>query len=374
MARLMTNPEWLSHTRHKGTPYKGQEKPGEGTGLRACDLLTDLQLVAPGLARKKLIEQATSFMFISGKVCTYNDEVSVSKKAVGVEIDGAVQAEKLIGLLSKLGKKEIKLSIKQGEEGAGELLITTKRARAGLRIEHEIQLPIESVGEPKQWHKVPDNLFEAVSFCLFATSTDQTRPILTCVHVRDNYVEACDNYRGIRYKLKSRMPSKVNDLLIPNTVAKDLRAYNVKKVGHTKEWTHFMCDGDIHFAYRRMVEEFPDLTPQLSVKGTKLSFPKLTPQMIEVAGVFSGTDIGADEFIEVSIKDNRMMIHGYGELGWYKEQSLCNYSGTPFRFLIQPHFLVEILAHTNKAVVSDRRIKMQGDKFVYVAALVVTDK
>lgn len=340
------------------------------TGLKACDLLADLQLVAPGLARKELIEQATSFMFTPGKVCTYNDEVSISKDVEGVDLEGAVRAEELIKLLSKLGEAEIELTIKQVEE-AGELLITTKRARAGMRIEHEIQLPIESVGKPKQWHDVPKDLFEAISFCLFATSMDQTRPILACVHIKDNYVEACDNYRGIRCKLKSRMPSDVDDLLIPNTVAKDLGAYHVKKAGHTKEWTHFLCKGGVHFAYRRMAEEFPNIKPLLNVKGTKLSFPKITPQMIEKASIFSKRAIDSDEFVEVAVKDNRMMIHGYGEMGWYKEQSLCNYSGKPFRFLIQPRFLVEMLGHTNEAVVSDRRIKMQGERFIYVAALVV---
>lgn len=346
-------------------------KRTKDTGLRACDLLADLQRVAPGLARKELIEQATSFMFTAGKVCTYNDEVSITKSIPGLDIDGAVRAEELLKLLSKLGDVEIELSVNRGEDEAGELLVDTKRGRAGIRIEHDIQLPIGSVGTPKEWHDVPEDLFEAISFCLFATSTDQTRPILTCVHVKDNYVEACDNYRGVRRKLKGKMPSGVDNLLIPNTVAKDLRAYKVEKAGHTKEWTHFLCEGGVHFSYRRMAETFPDVKPLLDVKGIKLSFPETTSGIIEIAGVFSKTDIAIDEYIEVAVKNNKIMIHGCGEIGWYKEQAKCKYSGKPFHFLIQPRFLVEMLAHTNEATVSDSRIKMQGKKFIYVAALVV---
>ena len=54
-----------------------------------------LEIVRPGLANKEVIEQATSFAFMDGRVVTYNDEISISHPVEGIEIEGAVKADQL---------------------------------------------------------------------------------------------------------------------------------------------------------------------------------------------------------------------------------------------------------------------------------------
>jgi len=66
-----------------------------------------LETVKPGLAGKEIIEQSTSFAFMGDRVVTYNDEISISHPVEGLNLTGAIRAEELYQLLSKLKREEI---------------------------------------------------------------------------------------------------------------------------------------------------------------------------------------------------------------------------------------------------------------------------
>jgi hypothetical protein len=61
--------------------------------IKKIDLLHALEVVKPGLGRQEQIQQTTSFAFITGRVVTYNDELSISHPLANCEIEGAIKPE-----------------------------------------------------------------------------------------------------------------------------------------------------------------------------------------------------------------------------------------------------------------------------------------
>ena len=126
-------------------------------------LLDCLERVAPGLSRKDVIEQATSFAFMGDKVVTFNDEISISCKLPDINLTGAIKAEELYKFLSKVKTEEIELTMEENE-----IRIRSGKAKIGLVIESEIKLPLSELGEIKKWEKLPEDFMktlETVRFC-----------------------------------------------------------------------------------------------------------------------------------------------------------------------------------------------------------------
>ena len=117
--------------------------------MRRSDLLAALETVKPGLSNKEMIEQATSFAFLGDRIVTYNDEISISHPVQNLNIEGAVQAEELYKLLSKLKKEDIEITTIDNE-----LQIKCGRTKAGLTLQQEIKLPLEEITGKRKWKKV----------------------------------------------------------------------------------------------------------------------------------------------------------------------------------------------------------------------------
>ena len=163
-----------------------------------------LAIVKPGLATKELLEQTTSFAFLGTRVVTYNDELSVSHPVEGLDFRGAIKAEELYGLLSRLNKGEVDVELTKKE-----LLIQCGRVKAGLALEREIELPIEEeIGLIEDWHSIPDQAQFAkhLKFAMQTCSGDMSQQKLTCVCVRKNgLVQGSDGFRLVQCKGK-KMP------------------------------------------------------------------------------------------------------------------------------------------------------------------------
>jgi len=181
--------------------------------MNKTNLQTALEIVKPGLAGKEMIEQSTSFAFMEGRVVTYNDEISISHPIEGLKINGAVQAEELYELLSKLKKDEIEITTK-----GNEIILKSGRTKAGLTLQQEIKLPLEEIGELGKWKPLPEDFLKHIKFAMAACSRDMSRPVLTCVHVsKDGIIEGSDSFRIARCQLKTEMPVKT--FLLPASSA-----------------------------------------------------------------------------------------------------------------------------------------------------------
>lgn len=331
--------------------------------LNKKELLEALEIVKPGLSTKEIIEQSTSFAFIKNRVITYNDEISISHPVKGLKLTGAIKADEFYKLLSKLKGDEIEMDIQESE-----VLLKAGKARAGITLQQEIRLPLEEVNKPEDWKVLPEKFCHHLRFAMGACSNDMSRPILTCVNIKsDGTVEASDSYRLV----KAKCPKKtgVETFLLPATSASHVVKLQPTQICLGNGWVHFKTEVGTVLSCRVFEDNFPDITPHLGVKGTKVEFPKTIKDVLERASVFAKRDHFLDEQINITIGGNRIKVKGESSAGWFEEECNMRYDKNPVTLLITPYLIQDILNETHECIISDGKIKFEGEDWVYVALL-----
>ena len=328
------------------------------------ELLNALEIVKPGLANKELIEQSTSFAFMNERVVTYNDEISISHPVEGLEIEGAVQAQELYQLLSKLKKDDIEIIVEDNQI----ILKASSRSKAGLTLQQEIKLPLEEIGDQGKWKKLPEDFIRHVNFAIGACSRDMSRPVLTCVHVnKEGRIESSDGYCINRCELEENMPVKT--FLIPATSAVTLVKLGPTKIAEGKGWIHFQTDAGTIMSCRVFEDEYPDISDFLEVEGIEIKFPRTTNEVLDRASVFSKRDHFLDEEVVVTLEDNRMKVSSKSDSGWLQEEINIKYDDSPISFSVTPYLLRGILEETLTCIICENRLKFEGAGWVYVTVL-----
>ena len=328
--------------------------------IKREEFLNDLEQVKSGLSPREFVEQSSCLCFIDGDVVTFNDEVSCRKK-VGLDITGAVQADRLFDILGKL-EDEV-LTVTENEKG--ELEFRGKRKSFGVTKEAEIFLPIDHVERPEKWRPLPKEFTEAVGMVMHCTSTDESKFVLTCVHIAPEHIEACNQFQMLRVALKTGVSDSV---LVRGTALRDLTQLAMDKVCLTKNWIHFKNGSGLVYSCRRYSEVYPSLDKLLKMKGHPIVLPKGLGKASERAAVFA-VDPAGEPYVTVSLVSGKVRVKGEGVSGWYKEVSKVSYDGPPIEFLISPELLTHITANYAEATISKDRLEVTGGHWRYVAAL-----
>lgn len=331
--------------------------------IKKQNLLRALEIVKPGLAGKEMIEQSTSFAFIGGSVVTYNDEISIAHPVENLDLSGAVRSKELYEFLNKTSKDEISIEVSDNE-----ILLKAGRAKAGLRLQTEIVLPLGEIELANDWVRLPKDLASAIQFVVESCSRDLSRPVLTCVHITENIAEASDGFQIVKFKLTDAFGEDM-DILLPSSSARELVKIEPTHISITSEWLHFKNENETMFSCRVFNEDYPDTAKHMKVKGDKVVFPK---RMIEILGramVFTKQEHQIDETVEISFSDGLLTVNGKNEYAWFQEETKVKYKGDAVAFQISPTLLSAILSKSNTATISSDRIKFKGDNWEYVAAL-----
>lgn len=320
-----------------------------------------LEIVKPGLASKEIIEQSTSFAFIDGNVVTFNDEISISHPVPELELTGAIRADELYQFLNRTGAKEIKVDLTDNE-----IVFKTPKSRAGLRLQSEVNLPLGEIELAEEFVPLPDGYIPAFKMAMNSTSSDASRPILTCIHLNGGYVEASDNFQLLRHAVtKAKFPKK----LIPATSVKELVKLKPTHVSYGESWVHFRNANDTLFSCRVLNDAFPEINPFMDVEGATVQFPKEMPEILDRVRVFTKSEFMADETMEVEFNKNRLTVKGSNDHGWFEERAKVAYTGAPVSFWIAPALLQNILQSYDSCVVGSNKIKFTGEGWQYVAML-----
>lgn len=332
--------------------------------MKRQELLDALELVRPGLAKEEVIEQTTFFAFAGGNVLTYNDEISISHPVKGlVELEGAVKAEELYQLLGKLDKEDLELG-----EGEGELLVKAGKTRAGIALQKEIKLPLEEIGGKGKWKKLPEEFLDAIKFTMFSCSKDTSRPVLTCINVReDGIIESTDNFRLTRYQLGGKIP--VKSFLLISSSAKDLIKYDINQIAEGDSWIHFKSGKGTVFSCRTFLDDYPSLDELLKVKGAKLEIPKGVDDSLKRAAIFSKRENELEEEALISFEKGKLKVRGQGPTGWLEEELDIKYKGKKVTISVNPHFLQAILPKVTECVLAEGSMKFEGEDWVHLVAL-----
>lgn len=329
-------------------------------------LLEALEIVKPGLANKDIIEQTTSFAFVNGRVVTYNDRISISSPVPELQdITGAIKADKLYPLLNKIKADEVEISLNENFE----IVIKSGRIKASLTLEYEIKLPINNEDLTKRtgWKPLPANFAKGINFVMSAASRDMTRPILTCIHANESFVEATDSHKVAKYYLAGSIPTK--PFLLSADVAVSLVRFNPTEIAEGKGWIHFRTAADSIMSCRTFDEKFVDTAPHLKMTGVEITLPMTMSEVLDRAGIFAKRDHLLDETIEISVENRRFKVKAKAEDGKYEEEANIKFDGEPFEFSITPYLLKDILSQTQLCQISKDKIKFESEEWIYLAML-----
>lgn len=323
-------------------------------------LLADLLSVKPGLSSRELLEQSSCFCFRDGHVLTFNDEVCCRKK-VDLDISGAVQAAPLLEVLQKIEDSELLVE----ENERGELQFRGKRKAFALVREKEVQLPVDQVEVPEEWTELPGEFFPSVEMALRCVSSEETRFVLTCVHLTPDFVESCDNLQLVRCRVKTGISE---DVLVRGSSLREVILLAMNMISLTRSWVHFSNPDGLVVSCRRYQERFPSLDSLIEFDGTEVAIPRSVEQAAARASIFTVDSVG-HPLVEVRLEPGWISIRGEGVAGWYRERSEIDYKGPSMRFFIAPSLLGHIASNYDRARISDNRLKVSGWNWDYVTVL-----
>lgn len=334
------------------------------------EMLQSLESVSPGLSPKEIVEQTSCFVFRDGLVHTYNEEVAC-RLPVNLKITAAVKAEPLLAVLSKMTEEEIDISVKESE-----LIIKGKKRLAAISLDAEIRLPIDSIDRPKKWADLPDDFVEAVAAVHECAGTKKDVGFATlCIHVHPKFMEACDNFQAIRYKLKTTI---TEETIVKASTLRQIIPLGVTEMSESGAWLHFRNPNGLIISCRRHTEdlnEFSSLDTVYEMKNAEgVTLPQGLSEAAEKAQIFSAENTEKD-LITVSLEEDRLILKGQSISGWYKEEKKLRYEGRPIKFTIRPNLLIEVLKRHNECEINETKLRVNTAKFVYMTVLnIVEDK
>lgn len=330
-------------------------------------LLNELESVRAGLSRQEVLEQSTCFIFQDGFVKTYNDEIACQQKSI-LNFTGAVQAEPLLQILRKLTEDEIKITTNDSE-----FLIEGKRRKASIRMDDKILLPVDRIEHSDNWKNLDEEFGDAVQLVTQVAGTDESQFMLTCLHLTNEFIEASDNYQISRFKILTDVEQST---LIRKESIKHVVELGVTEFSESENWIHFRNPTGLVLSCRRYTDEagdFPELDSILDFDGIETSLPSSLSEAVDKAEVFSTASTDTN-FVTVELKSTgKLRIKGEGNFGWFTETKKVNYSGDNISFRISPKLLSDIAKKHNDCEITDNRLKVESDGFVYVTSLSVVE-
>jgi DNA polymerase III sliding clamp (beta) subunit (PCNA family) len=332
--------------------------------IQKQNLLKALQIVKPGLASHQLIEQGTSFCFIDGYVMTYNDDISVRCPVKDLKkLTGAINAFELYDYINRIKTEEITFNVDEKE-----ILIKAGRSKAGFVLENEILLPVEEIGNIKNWKKLPDNFLKAIKFCAAACAKSDNKPILTCIHVNEDIIEGAEHHRIANYTLSNTL--KINPFLLPASSVNDVIKFQPIEIANGENWIHFKNEEKAIMSCRIVEENYVETEKHFKIKGKKIIFPKTLPETIDRARVFSKEKESIMETIEIQLEKGKLCVSSKSQSGWFKE-TLRNkeYEGESIEFLITPYLLKDIINESYTAIIDDTKLIFKGKGWEYLTML-----
>lgn len=322
--------------------------------------LEKLEMVRAGLSPREFIEQSSCFVFEGGMVMTFNDEIACRTK-IDIDITGAIQATSLLDILGKLIDPELLVR----ENDKGELEFKGKSKGFGVTKDAEIFLPINRVEMPMEWKELPPAFSQSIGKVAHCVSTDESRFLLTCIHIHPDYIEACDNMQVMRVALKTGVKES---MLVRGTSLVHISQLAMEHVALTKTWIHFKNKAGLIFSCRRYTEQYPELGPVIKIKGSSITLPRGLKEASERAAVFA-VDRSGDPLLIVTLSNGVIRVVGEGLSGWYKEVKKSDYEGPAMEFAISPELLTHVSEKYKEAIICEDKLKVTGESWEYVTVL-----
>ena len=325
-------------------------------------LLNHLESVSAGLATKDIVEQSSCFVFLGGRIFTFNDELSCSIQSP-IKIKGAIAAKPILELLSKMKEDEIDVS-----QNYGNMIIRGISKMAKFNMQSKISLPINEMEIPTNWIPLNPEFSEAVDIVQTTAARGVNASFnLTCIHITPKLIESCDNHQATRYPLDTGIKK---DVLIRQPSIKHVAHLGMNEVSCGENWLHFrnpsVSDLVLSCRYTEQVD-YQDLNAIFEVEGIPATLPSGLEEAADKAQIFTQEQI--TEVVTVQIQNGELILKGVGTSGEYVEKKKVKFKGD-VTFCISPKLLSEIVNRANDCLISEKQLKVDTGKFIYVTSLV----
>lgn len=333
-----------------------------------------LSAASCGLGAKENDIQANCFLIKDGRVWTYNDEVAVSTLLPkGFEdISCVVQGKEFLSLMNKLsGDAEIT----QTEDA---LVLKTRRTKSTFKVETDIKMPVLDIKIPEKRNPLPENFLTALSCLLPIAGKDMTKPLSTCIDLKDNIARVADVSVAGQWEFDEGYKFE-KEMLLPAAAARIVSKFAVSDISCSEGWIHFTTEGKTEISCRAYYEgqEGIDLSHLLNAEGVEVGpLPKDLETALERSDIFASAKTGTETTIgeiavDVSIADNWCKIKCESSVGKYEEKVRIDYSGDPVAFMVAPELLRDAMKYQRVLYVCESFVKLKDERFTHVVAVFV---
>jgi hypothetical protein len=327
-----------------------------------AEALTAFGVVKSGLAKREIMQQSTCFVFQNGRLFTFNDEVFCSTVSPLGDFTGAVKAEPLINLFTRLVEDSLNIEFTDDR-----MVVKGIRKEACIRIETDIKLYAGDAGTASDWKPLPESFSDAVNVTRECAGTNKQEPMLTYIHMASSFIEATDRSQVVRYNIN--LP--IDDCLIRADSIEGAIPLDMCEVAKDFSWVHFRNAEGVIYSCRRFIGDYPDLGMFVEVvKGKDIQLPKDLSDVVAKAEIFS-TEGSRGNYVTVELSRGRVVFAGYGVSGWYKELRQIDYDGDDIKFLIAPKLLVAISKKSTMCSIMPGRLHVKSGPFAYVTCVLL---
>lgn len=331
-------------------------------------LVEAIRTVLPAIARKEMFAQADKLAITGGYAVAYDDAVSIMHPLPELDgVEGAIDGRRLLEFLGKVSGDDVEVTV---EVAGSELRISSSgiRARVSFTLA-EVQLPISEIDQTGDYADLPDGFVDGLGMIAAACSKDANRPVLTCVRLGPDAIEASDGFRLARFVLGDDL---LPDLLLPADAAELVSGSGVAEValGGTGEWIRFRAKSGVIICARTFSGTFPDLGSLYQIDdGHRLSLPPGLRETIERAQVFAKRERKIDETIQVTMSPGKIVVKAEYDGGRFAETVAHREQADEGSFSIHPRFLAAALDDGSECVLGKSRIKFSSNSWEHVISL-----
>ena len=332
--------------------------------------IKQLESVVSGTVSKELLEQSSCFIFTKGRIVTFNDVITASVPTE-LKLKGAVPADALLKLLKKIKDEDIKVS----QDGPKIYIKGRLKKKDGDYFEaefntnEEIIIPIDDIGFPEKFTKLPTNFRRLVKLACMTAGTALGEPLLLCIHICKDKIESCDNDRITIGTFDKAL--KMDVLVHAQTIA-EVNRQEITAVAVLDGWLHFKEKSGAVLSCRLVDEKYINLKQYLPEgKGKKITFPDEVKHILDRADVFCRAEDSLEKRVSLRLSDKGLVLTSQNTSGKYTERKkLKKYNGPKISFEdINPDFLKDVLSLSNTVTLVDGSIVFQDKDAIHVVKL-----
>lgn len=335
--------------------------------IKTTELKSQLESVAAGIASKELIEQTSCFIFSKKRIITFNDMIAATVPTT-LKINGVVQSEPILKLISKVKDEEIEVVQKEGK-----LLISGKRFNAEFNMTKSMEIPLGEIDIPDSFIETPPEIQSCLKMACFTASKSLAEPLLRCVHIKNNKVESCNNDQITICTLPKKF--KGIDVLVPAKNVSEINKQKIVGIAVVDGWAHFNTENGAILSSKTLQQKYLDLSQYIPNEDSAsvIEFPSQIKEILDRAEILSSVeeDKSVDKIIRISLSKEKLIIESENAVGKYtEERRKVKYDGDPIEFETNPDFLRHILSMTNVVSLVEDTIMFKEPGAIHLIKLI----